>query len=52
MRHADPVATSTGSDDSETISLDNNSSKALRPHWEVYLDSSTRNVYNQTVSIH
>ncbi len=47
-----PVATSTGSGDSETISLTNTSSKASFLTWEVYLNSSTRNVYNQTVSIH
>lgn len=47
-----PIATSTSSDDSETFSLTNTSSKAAILSWEVYLNSSTRNVYNQTVSIH
>ena len=47
-----PVATSTSTDDSETISLVNTSNKAAVLSWEVYLNSSTRNVYNQTVSIH
>ncbi|HET9678156.1 MAG TPA: trypsin-like peptidase domain-containing protein [Solirubrobacterales bacterium] len=47
-----PIATSTSTDDSETISLVNTSNKAAVLSWEVYLNSSTRNVYNQTVSIH
>ena len=47
-----PVATSTSTDDSETISFANTSSKTTFLIWEVYLNSSTRNVYNQTVSIH
>jgi lysyl endopeptidase len=46
-----PVATSTSTGDSETISLVNTSNKAAVLSWQVYLNSSTRNNYNQTVGI-
>jgi hypothetical protein len=48
----DPVTSSTGTDDSETISLPNDGSAAGFVYWQVYLGSSTRNTYNMTVSVH
>jgi lysyl endopeptidase len=47
-----PVASSTGSGNSETISLKNNAAKATVAYWKVYLASSTRNTYNQQVAVH
>ncbi len=49
---SDPVASSTGNGNSETISLQNTGSKAANAFWQVYLDSDTRNNYNMTVSVH
>jgi lysyl endopeptidase len=48
----DPVASSTGSGNSETVSLTNVGSKAAFAYWQVYLDSDTRNNYNLSVSVH
>jgi lysyl endopeptidase len=48
----DPVDSSTGSGNSETISLQNAGSRAANAFWQVYLDSDTRNNYNMSVSIH
>ncbi len=49
---ADPAFTSRGVTDSEELVLTNTSSGKLTAIWQVYLDSDTRNSYNQTVSIH
>lgn len=48
----DPIVSSTGNDDSETISLTNTGSRPAFAYWEVYLNSSTRNNYNMTTSVH
>jgi lysyl endopeptidase len=48
----DPVASSTGDGNSETISLQNVGSKATTAYWQVYLNSSTRNTYNMSVAVH
>jgi len=47
----DAIDSSTGSGDSETISLTNAGSRPANAYWQVYLNSSTRNTYNMTVSI-
>ena len=48
----DPVASSTGGGNSETISLTNNGSKSAFAYWQVYLASDTRNNYDMSVSVH
>jgi lysyl endopeptidase len=48
----DPATSSTGTDDSEAISLTNQGSKAAFAYWQVYLGSSTRNTYSMSVSVH
>ncbi len=48
----DPAASSTGDGDSETISLTNVGNKSTFAYWQVYLGSSTRNLYNMSVSVH
>jgi hypothetical protein len=47
-----PVVSSTGNGDSETISLQNTGSKATTEYWQVYLSSSTRNTYSMSVAVH
>jgi lysyl endopeptidase len=47
---SDPLVTSTSTDDSETVSLTNDGSRPAFALWQVYLNSSTRNVYDMTVS--
>jgi lysyl endopeptidase len=47
---SDPLVTSTSSGDSETVSLTNQGSRPAFALWQVYLNSSTRNVYDMTVS--
>jgi hypothetical protein len=49
---ASPAVTSTGTGDSETITLTNSGKQAAYAIWQVYLSSSTRNVYNMTVAVH
>jgi lysyl endopeptidase len=49
---SDPVTSSTGSDDSESIALGNSGNKPAYVYWQVYLASSTRNTYNMSVAIH
>jgi hypothetical protein len=48
----DPVTSSTGQDDSESIDLQNDGSKPGFAYWQVYLAGSTRNTYNMSVSVH
>ena len=43
---------SRGVSDSEQLSLTNVSGRPLTGYWQVYLDSDTRALYNQIVSIH
>ncbi|HEY0512199.1 MAG TPA: hypothetical protein VGH73_09860 [Thermoanaerobaculia bacterium] len=47
----DAAVTSTGENDSETISLSNRGSQPAFVYWKVYLNSSTRNDYAMTVSL-
>jgi hypothetical protein len=49
---SDAVTTSDGQDNSETISLTNDGSKAANAYWQVTLSSSTRNNYSMSVSVH
>ncbi|MFL6261668.1 MAG: hypothetical protein ACJ76Y_18380 [Thermoanaerobaculia bacterium] len=49
---SEPADSSTGSGDSETISLQNGGSRAAFAYWQVYLGSDTRNNYNMSVSVH
>jgi lysyl endopeptidase len=49
---SDPLATSTSTDDSETVSFTNNGNQPAFGLWQVYLSSSTRNSYNMAVSLH
>lgn len=49
---SDPVTSSEGQDNSETISLTNDGSRAANAYWQVFLSSSTRNTYSMSVSIH
>jgi hypothetical protein len=49
---SDPVTSSEGQDNSETISLTNDGSRPANAYWQVFLSSSTRNTYSMSVSIH
>jgi len=46
------IDTSTGAHDNESVSVTNDTSKPAFYYFRVYLDSSTRNNYNVSVSIH
>jgi lysyl endopeptidase len=48
----DPITSSTSTDDSESIALQNVGNKPAYAYWQVYLASSTRNTYNMSVSLH
>jgi lysyl endopeptidase len=48
----EPLSTSTGTDNSESLSLTNEGTKPTFAYWHVFLDSDTRNSYNMSVSIH
>lgn len=48
--NADALVTSTGAHDGEGVSLTNNGKKAATVYFQVYLNSSTRNVYDVHVS--
>ena len=48
----EPLSTSTGTDNSESLSLTNEGAKPAFAYWHVFLDSDTRNNYNMSVSIH
>jgi hypothetical protein len=48
----DPVATSTGAHDGESVTLTNDGTRPAFVYVQVYLNSSTRNVYDLSVSIH
>jgi lysyl endopeptidase len=49
---SDPVTSSEGQDNSETISLTNDDSRPANAYWQVFLSSSTRNNYSMSVSVH
>jgi lysyl endopeptidase len=49
---SDPVTSSEGQDNSETISLTNDGTRAANAYWQVFLSSSTRNNYSMSVSVH
>jgi hypothetical protein len=48
----DPLFTSRGTTDSETMSVINEGNRAITVIWRVLLFNDTRNSYNQSVSIH
>jgi len=50
--NTDPVTTSTGENDGETVTLTNAGSRPAFAYFQVYLNSSTRNTYNLSVAIH
>jgi lysyl endopeptidase len=48
----EPLSVSTGTGNSESLSLTNEGAKPAFAYWHVFLDSDTRNNYNMSVSVH